>query len=115
MEDLENKLVRFVVYDGNDTSDYHVWEIKLTAKTKLLDNEFGMFVYPNPAGDIFIIKAVSKDKEDLLLRVTDLNGKIKLEYNNPGGKSPLFLEIETRQRGSGLYFVTIYTGKTMIA
>lgn len=66
-------------------------------------------IFPNPALDVFIISYKNIDYANVLVKISDINGKIVFE---------LFLtqqEIEVKNLNSGIYFVNLYKSDTVIA
>ncbi len=74
-----------------------------------LTNNNRLKVYPNPVKDIAILKiTTAKSNANLLIVVTDMQGKTVYTQQLPGGQSTIFYKINMGNLPQGIYNVTVY-------
>jgi len=97
---------------GNQTGTYYFddFETTITDTESLstanyeLDNR--MVLYPNPSMNFVNVKLLSSEKNIKNIKITDLNGRIVVEYHP---KSANYLKINTTKLANGMYLMQVTT------
>ena len=112
----ENKQASFFVYDGTDTSNFLYREIIIEGKTGIHENAENKFhVYPNPAGNTIVMEWNSSTDEEILVRVTDINGQVIYDEKRSSHSGSNTVTLDVNAWPSGMYLFSLQFGKNMIA
>jgi hypothetical protein len=93
----------------NDYADFQTFD----NTTGLFSNEAGsLSVYPNPMHESVTISTAQLTEKAMMIQLVDLNGTVVKTIDNISGSTT---EITRDDLKSGLYFVQVKSGSTVLA
>ncbi|MBL3655111.1 T9SS type A sorting domain-containing protein [Fulvivirga sediminis] len=106
--ELKGMKVAWKVGDGN----YHNLKMAVATSTEIVDMVNGISVFPNPASSQFTLKYNSVSEEDIIINITDLQGKNMQRLELKGQKDTLLSQkLNVDFLKDGIYLIRINQGE----
>ncbi|UII21536.1 T9SS type A sorting domain-containing protein [Fulvivirga ligni] len=106
--ELKGMEVAWKVGDGN----YHNLKMAVATSSEIVDMVNGISVFPNPASSQFTLKYNSESEEDIIINITDLQGKNMQRLELKGQKDTLLSQkLNVDFLKDGIYLIRVNQGE----
>jgi hypothetical protein len=109
--------IRFrAISAGTYEGDMCIDDIAVEAAIGVIDNSENvkMSIYPNPNNGVFTLKVATTSVNELVIKVTNLQGQVVFSKNNFDNVAYVQEQIDLSNNAKGLYFVNVTSEKGII-